>query len=308
MARSDESPFAVLGDLRDPSSGDLPELDFRFERIERGEHGEGLPQRLPGVEDRAAETRQDPLDLAPFFRSEEGELVVRLDDLHRLDEHGLSGAGPVVHDARHPRPRGGHDGDAVAVVAQDDERLVDELPAGVEDALELALDLPAAAPQAPADRGELRGRVVAQPAFRGEDRPRLLEETLEAREGVAPRGEARRLRRLEGLARGLRGACEREDGTELLRRSGAAALLELGERRGDVHDAGEGEAAVGDPEGPRLGGLGERLADFRFREPGPQLFDDGAAGRGAREIGREMEDDVELERAAFDVVPRETVI
>ena len=300
MARAGQDPGAVLGDFGDPPAGDLSELDFRFQRVQLGEDRDGLPEGRLRFEHRAAEAREDLLDFPPLFRGEQGELVVGLDDLQRLDEDGLSGAGTVVDDAGHPRSGGGQDGNAVPVVAQHDQGFVDELAPGVEDALELFLDLAPPSAQAPAYGGELRRGVVAQAPLRREDRARQLEEVFEAREGLPPRGEARRLGRLQCFARGFRRACEGEDGAELLGRARAAALLELRENRGDVHDAREGKPAVSDPERPRFGRLGERFTDFGLHEAGANPADEGAAGRCAREIGRELEDDVELERAAFD--------
>jgi len=78
--------------------------------------------------------------------------------------------------------------------------------------------------------------------------------------------------------------------------------VEVGEQRLHVDGARQGEASVGDPEGPGLRGLLEQCADRTLFEPGLRPENGGAARRRAGQLRDELEDDVELERLAFDAV------
>ena len=108
MARGDDRPAAVVRDLGQARLAHLAEGRLRLQRVERGELRDRRRQRLFVLQDRPAEVPQQPLDLAALLRGEEGQVVVGLDDLHRLDEDGLAGARAVVHDpgdaARAPTP------------------------------------------------------------------------------------------------------------------------------------------------------------------------------------------------------------
>src|SRR5207253_9989938 len=101
----------------------------------------------------------------------------------------------------------GADGDAVAVTAQDDERLLDGVSAAVHDVGEGALDRGALMLDALADRAQLRRRFLAQLAVAREVLVQLPEHRVEVGDRVRERGEARvAVAAEEGLADRLRGA------------------------------------------------------------------------------------------------------
>ena len=235
---------------------------------------------------------------------EQGEIVVGLDDLERLDEDGLAGTGTVVDDAGQPRPGGGQDGQTVAVVAQHDDRVAQDLAPLSQDLFEAARDLAPPAAQLRAGGGK-RGRgVVAQAAFGREQLASPFQEGVESGEPQPSRGQQRRLDFGQGAAHRLTRAGESQDRPELFGRSQAARGGELRQDGRHVLDAGQGQAPVAQAQGGGLGGLRGKMRDALGCRSGKETEESCFSGRRSGEGGNQPEDDVELERLPVDVVLR----
>ena len=276
------------------STRPLSELDLRFERVERRHLRDRVFEVVAGAST-ADRNRQQLLHLAPFLRREQRELVVGLDDVERLDENGLTRSGAVVHDARDARTRRREDREAVAVVAQDDDRVSQEVAALVEDAAEASGDLRAAAAQFRAgSRRSARG-VVADRAVRVEEPARLPDQLDEPGHRVAPPDETRRLRLRERAPHGLRRARHGED------RNGNPPAPPLppsrAEPRASARCLRRPRAAVvrcgRETPRPRTSRTGARARRARRRRG--EVQDGTLSGRGAGEGSDEPEDEGEFE-------------
>ena len=304
MPRGAQDPGAVVRDLRQAALRQLPELDPRLERVERGQAADGAQEVVGRVEHEPAELREQPLDLAPLFGRREREVVVGLDDLERLDEDGLARSRAIVHDPGHAPARRGEDGQAIAVVALNEERLAERVAAILEELRHPARHLAAPAAQARAQVLQARRRVVGDRAVGREEAARPVEQGIESRQRIAVRGERRRVRALEKPPHRFRRARRREDRPEVLGRPVAAGPLEHRERRREIGHAGERQAAVRRAEGPDLRSLGKTPAHLGLVERRARASDCVLAGDRAGEGGNEAEDDVELEDRG-DVARRE---
>ena len=295
VPRRRERPPSVVRQLGKASRGRFPKLDLRLERVERRHLRDGLFQVLRSVQDLLAKGRQEAFHFVPLFRRQQGELVVGFDDVERLDENGLARSGSVVHDARDTRTGRREDREAVAVVAQDHDRVSEEIAALVQDPVQAAGDLRAAAAQLRAGVVKLARGVVSDPAVRVEEPARLPDELDESGNRVAPPDEARRLRLRQGAPHGFGRARHGEDRPEILgsRRSSRAA--QGFERRRDLFHPRQRQSPVARSKLPDLGRLGQELAHGGLLEGGRELQDRAPAGRGAGEGSDEPEDEGELE-------------
>jgi hypothetical protein len=194
------------------------------------------------------------------------------------------------------RARGRDDRQAVAVIAEDDDGVADEIAPFLEDLSQAPGDLAAALAQRGAHLGKLRRRVVADRAVGIEEPPGAAEELDEPRHRVAAPSQVRRLGFRQRPADRLRGPRGGQDRAEVFGSGGAARGREGLEDRGDLLDAGQREAPVPCPESPQLGGFGQAPGDRLFVVGGSELEDRALAGRGAREGGNQPEDEGELER------------
>ncbi len=295
MARADERPVPVVRDLRQPALAHLAEGHLRLqgvegrERVDRVEQGVGLP------EDGAAELSEQPLDFAPLFGREHGQVVVRLDDLERFDEDRLARARAVVDDSRHAASRGGQDGEAVAVVAHHDDGVPERLVPFSEDLLELPRHFGPAAAQLRARARERRGCVVAQQSVRAEEPGGVHEQRVENGQAIAAGGKVRRIRLREKAADRVARSRRLHDRAEFLGRARAAGRIERGEQGSEVFEAAEGKAAVADPETDGFVGLVEQTADLGFVAGGGQRQNGRPSGRRSGQGRNEAEDDAELE-------------
>ncbi len=303
MARPAEDPALVVRDLREPPRAHLAEGDLRFEGVEDREAGHGVPELVGLRQDLPAELGEQPLDLAPLLGGGQGQVVVGLDDFHRLDEDRLARARTVVHDPRHAAARRGLDGQAIPVVPQHDESVAEGLAPIVEELLEQSRHFPAPPPQSGADRRKLRRGVVLEAAVLAEELRGALKQRLEGRQPLAVGREDRAIRPGERAADGVAGAGRADDRPELFGRAAPARALEGLEDGIDVVEAGEGEPPVPDLEDRSLRRLGEALGHVGRLESGGQRQNRRPTGRRAGEGRNEPEDDAELERIVVGAAP-----
>ena len=123
---------------------------------------------------------EDPLDLLPLLAEQDTDLVVRLDDGHRLDEDGGSGVRSVLDDARDVRLVLALDRHDVPAVAHgDDGVLQDRRVVGrMDDAVELVADLHLLLAQLPPDVFQFRRRIVRHAVLRQDRREDALLKVL----------------------------------------------------------------------------------------------------------------------------------
>ena len=202
----------------------------------------------------------------------QGQVVVGLDDLHRLDEDGLARARAVVHDPGDAAPRGRLDRKAVAVVAQARRRRR-RAPRAARRGASRGAARPRRGAGGGACRivGELRRRVILEASVFGEELRGAPEQSDEGREALAVRGEDRAVGLGERPADRFRGARRAHDRTKILRRPRAAGAFERVERGADLVEAGQGKASVADlergsPPPSRRGGRRRGIP----RERGPE--------------------------------------
>ena len=302
VAGGAERPAPVVRELGDPALADLAEEDPRLDGVQLRELSDrGFECRAFG-EDPPPELREQPLGLPPLLGSEQREVVVRLDDLERLDEHRLPRARSVVHDAGDSRAGGGEDRQAVAVVAEHDDRVAQGLVPLADDFLELPRHLAAPAPQLRTRRGERRRRVVAQEPVGAEEPRRSRQKRFERRQRLASRGQQRALCFPEGAAHGLARARRADERPELLGRRRASGGRQGREAGRDVVEARQRQGSVAQAEGDgfvRLGQPPPHVGFFRCRAPRQNRRPSGRRSSQGRD---EAEDDVELEGFPVDAV------
>ena len=297
MAGPDESPGAVVRDLGKAPLAHLAEFRLRLERVELSEGLDGALQVVAVRENHAAELGQEPLDLPPLLGGEEREVVVGLDDLHRLDEDGLAGPRPVVHDAWHARAARGLHRQAVAVVAQDDDRVAERFAPVVEKLLEQARHLAPPPAQPRADREKLRRGVVLEQAVLAEELRGARDERVEDGERLAPGREKRRVRLRQRAADGVGRAGGAHDRAELLGCAGASRSLEgcrARARRRRARPAAGGRGGSGTRRPPTVSARSR--ATPRLLERGGQRQNRRPSGRRSSEGRNEPKNDAELER------------
>jgi hypothetical protein len=208
-----------------------------------------------------------------------------------------------VHDARDARARRRLHGETVAVVAEHDDRVADGVAPVVEELLEQARDLAAPPAQPRSHLRELGRRVVLELAV-GVEEPRGPPDQLdERRDPVAALGEERRLGLGERAPHRLGRARGAHDAAEVLRRRGAARLLEKVEGGGEVVEPRERQPAVADLERDGLAGLGEPAPDLAFVGGGNQRQNRRPSGRRSSQGGDQTEDDAELEGISLGAAP-----
>jgi hypothetical protein len=209
-----------------------------------------------------------------------------------------------VHDPRNAAARGREDGQAIAVVAQDDDRVAEGVATRVQELLERARDLAAAAPQLRPDRRELGRRVVAEEAVGAEQLRGLRQQRIQRGQAQAALGEVRSLGALEAASHGLRRARGAHDRTKLLGRADAARLRELVENRGELLQPRERKPAVTNLERRRLARFLQPPADLGLLERGLQRQNRRPSGRRSSQGCDESEDDRKLEGLAVAAVSR----
>src|ERR1051326_6995856 len=247
-----------------------------------------------GLRDEAGEARA----LLALLDQEVGEVVVQLDGRHRLDEERRAGAGALVQDAGDGVAMIGADGDAVAVAAQDDERLLNGVGAPVHDIGEDALDRRVLLLYALANGFQLGGRFFAQLAVAREVLVELREHRVEVGDGVRELREAWvAVAAQEGLADGLRGACGADDDPRLVELQHGLARKE----RRDIGEAGEREQTLAMVEAHHLREIGLRRLAFRERAQRTAPRDRILAEGGLCLEGDEGENALDLERRCVHV-------
>ena len=229
----------------------LGEAGAGGERVEFGKTVSGSDEGVGMLADGAGHGDEDAVDLGLFFVEQAEELVVGLDGLHGLDEHGLAGGGGAVDDAGDATAELGLDRDGEAIAAERDEFFLRGALLGnrTERAAKGVLDLAVLALQGSADAGELGAGRVGERAVRLDLVAKLVEERgkrggkdrfREGRDGgpaIAERGW-----RLGGQsAPGLGELGEVKQLKEFERFEGGTRDAGLGEEFFRIEEAGEGE-------------------------------------------------------------------
>ena len=111
MPRLAQLERAVLGDHRHARDEVERRLRLRHYEIYLSEESRRLDELRHVRTEEVAEIVEDAGDLPRLVKAEGADLVLHLDDLHRLDEDGLAGGGLFVHEALDPAFRRGRDGD-----------------------------------------------------------------------------------------------------------------------------------------------------------------------------------------------------
>ena len=168
----------VLGNQRMPrllQTDDAPVVDdglggaHGVRQIRLGENKTELRQIVVAADDGIREVarvggqlKEDALDLLLLLVSEHADVVVRLHDAHRLDEHRLTARGGVVHQARDAvAALGAHGHDISAAALGDDGVLqIFDVRAAVDDLVEHLARLGGGGAYLAADIGEGAARLV----------------------------------------------------------------------------------------------------------------------------------------------------
>ncbi len=257
-------------------------------RLELGEVLSGL----------RGEVFQDAGDLFFLLDREDAQLVVQLDNGLRLDEERGSARGLVVHDAGDLRLVLRPHRQAVAIVADRDQALLQiGGVAGVHHLRELAVDLFAGLQDAAADALEFRRSVVRDVVFGENDAPDLGGEALHGIQALEVIGERVVLRGIllkDAVLPRAAGVLEERGKLQELRRGDLRADGERLEGIVKITVAAERNGALPEKVGRRGLGLGLRLLyvieDVHRREGEAELF----ARRRRGVLGEAFRDPVEF--------------
>ena len=306
MARPDEAQADPRRDVRPAGARRLRPVGRRLEQVEPPEQVGRARDLLAPVAQRLGVLAQDPLDLLPLLLAQQGELVVHLDRLHRLDEEGLQRIALGVDDPRQAPRRVGPDRHDEAVVALRDVAVAQDvlrplrLEQPGEDRLHLLLQ--------PADLGprarQLGAGVVGEQPVRAE----VVDDRIDHRRDVGQRprlgdelGEEGRIERLDRLRRAAR---DREHVDRLVDRAAVELLprdLQRLEREPRIGDLGDRQPAGARPRGAHLGDQLLRPLDRAGVGQRPQRPREADAHRRPRAGGEEGADPLPLQ--AFEDGP-----
>lgn len=298
MARLAKVRAALAVELRAVCLHHLREARLGEGEVEVAEDAAVLGERPAVLVDLGGQVAQDALDLLLLGERQLLDVVVELDDGHRLDEERRARGRLVVDDAREARAVLLLDGDDVALVAHGDDGVLEEfLVLGiVEDARDALLDVRLGGVELAADAPQLDARVLAHGAVLVDG---VVEQALELAEDLdapRPRLERRRLHlavaeevldishRVEG-AHDARDLVEVEHGPHLHFLQMRPDVEDAAERRCGRREDGHGLCRLLDPldgfveVARRQHRLGALLADQRggtAREhlPDPVVFHD----------------------------------
>ena len=166
MARLLEVRAALAAQLGAVRRHVLGELCLGKGEVDRAEDAAVLLKDCALLADLRREVAQDALDLLLLGERQLLDVVVELDDGHRLDEERRARGRLVVDDAREARAVLLLDGDDVALVANRDDGVLEELLilGIVEDARDALLDVRLGGVELAADAPQLDARVLAHGA------------------------------------------------------------------------------------------------------------------------------------------------
>ena len=183
MARLLEVRAALAAQLGAIRRHVLGELCLGKGEVDRAEDAAVLLKDGTLLADLGREVAQDALDLLLLGERQLLDVVVELDDGHRLDEERRARGRLVVDDAREARAVLLLDGDDVALVADRDNGVLEELLVLgiVEDARDALLDVRLGGVELAADAPQLDARVLAHGAVLVD---RIVEQAFELAEDL----------------------------------------------------------------------------------------------------------------------------
>ena len=191
------------------------------------------------------ERSEDTLDLGLFAALEHLDLVVDLNDLLRLDEHGSAGGRGVVHQTRHVAAVLGLDRHDEAAVSLGDDGLLEVLGALARDhAVERLTDPAGDAAQLAANGEQLGGRAVRDLLLGDNGGSDGLLEAAVAREQAEDRRERALFLALRLVGKRAARGLQKARHAQQLARIERAAAVGADEDRADLTDAAEGRAAL----------------------------------------------------------------
>ena len=218
--------------------------------VERREQGNIRFDHLDGLRRLFTEVFQNMLDFLRFLTGQLAQIVVQLDDGHRLDKERGTGGGLVVDHARHLRTVFRLDRDAVASAAHRDDVVLEfrRQGGGADHGRQLPVNPLVRIADLPAHVLQRRRGVIGNGLFVRQAAPDLAPQRRQRFEQGKIFGQ-----RVVGILLGnilaavgfyLRGDVECRCDVQQFRDTECAADLQPHDRAADVPDAGEGKAAV----------------------------------------------------------------